>query len=228
VRAPSFLQCAVQLARCIPEGAQRRGWRVSRQPDHGSCILQHDGHAECTSGDHHRCRLRIAMQLTAMWKARRTCTQAPVPAAESAQTGMDAAFAEPMDLSPGTPTVEYARVLLLIINAAIFGSAIWLYLRAPGDAPQPACPLCGSGSDILCVGVHRAGMTTESERSHLVAAGQTLGRTRLYRSAGSTQPLKLPPPGPLVAKEGQCWQISLLTEERELGRLREANTSPQL
>jgi hypothetical protein len=74
-----------------------------------------------------------------------------------------------MDFNPWMHTAEYVRVGLWIANAFIFGCAAWLYLRTEThDAPR-ACPLCGSRSDALCVGVHQAARPTEFERNSRVA-----------------------------------------------------------
>ena len=50
--------------------------------------------------------------------------------------------------------IAYIKIGLGIANALIYAYAIHLYLQ-PQTAPPPyACPLCGTHTDALCVGLH--------------------------------------------------------------------------
>ena len=76
----------------------------------------------------------------------------------------------------GFNTVEFVHLGLLVVNVVVYGCAIWLYLR-PATTPR-RCPLCGSRSDAVCVGMHTPARKTEILRLSAVTSGQAPGGTR--------------------------------------------------
>jgi len=52
--------------------------------------------------------------------------------------------------------VPYLKLALWAVNALVYGYAIRLYLRPVNDQQRPVCALCGSRSDVFCMGLQPA------------------------------------------------------------------------
>lgn len=81
-----------------------------------------------------------------------------------------------MDFTDWLQTVAGVRVGLWVANLVIYGYAVWLYLQPTHDNGSRTCPLCGSSTDVFCVGVHPKATPTARRQRPAAAAGHTYGR----------------------------------------------------